>query len=85
MLKNQDRTESGVVTPAGYFGAKILDLARQLAQWSELPDGLLCSYFSPAHKAVAAQLRDWMHSAGLRAEIDAVGNVIGRWCMALGQ
>jgi hydantoinase/carbamoylase family amidase len=82
MLKNQDRTASGVVTPAGYFGAKILDLARQLAQWSELPDGLLCSYFSPAHKAVAAQLRDWMHSAGLRAEIDAVGNVIGRYASA---
>jgi N-carbamoyl-L-amino-acid hydrolase len=82
MLKNQDRTETGVVAPPGYFGGKIIDLARQLAQWSELPDGLLCSYFSPAHKAVAAQLRDWMRSAGLQADIDAVGNVVGRYASA---
>jgi hydantoinase/carbamoylase family amidase len=37
----------------------------------------MCTYFSPVHKAVAAQLRDWMREAGLRTEIDPVGNVIG--------
>jgi hydantoinase/carbamoylase family amidase len=82
MLKNHDRTADGAIAPPGYFGTKILDLARQLAQWSELPDGLLCSYFSPPHKAVAAQLRDWMRSAGLHADIDAVGNVVGRYASA---
>ena len=60
----------------------ILDLAGQLAQWSELPEGLMCTYFSPAHKAVAAQLRDWMQAAGLDAAIDAVGNVVGRYASA---
>jgi len=64
--------------PAG-FGAKILDMARQLAQFSETPDGLTCTYLSPAHKAAAAQLRDWMQAAGLAAQIDAVGNVVGRY------
>jgi allantoate deiminase/N-carbamoyl-L-amino-acid hydrolase len=63
----------------GQFGARIVAMAHQLAQWSELPDGLMCTYFSPAHKAAAAQLRDWMGEAGLDASIDAVGNVIGRY------
>jgi hydantoinase/carbamoylase family amidase len=53
-------------------------MARQLARFSETPDGLTCTYFSPAHKAAAVQLREWMRAAGLSAEIDAVGNVVGR-------
>jgi beta-ureidopropionase / N-carbamoyl-L-amino-acid hydrolase len=68
--------------PPGQFGARILDLARELAQFSEIPDGLMCTYFSPAHKAVAMQLRNWMQSAGLQAEIDPVGNVVGRYASA---
>jgi hydantoinase/carbamoylase family amidase len=39
----------------------------------------LAAPISPAHKAVAAQLRDWMRSAGLDAHIDPVGNVVGRY------
>ena len=54
-------------------------MADQLAQWSEMQGGLTCTYFSPAHKAVAEQLRTWMRAAGLQAEIDAVGNVTGRY------
>jgi N-carbamoyl-L-amino-acid hydrolase len=61
------------------FGAKILGMAHELAQWTELPEGLMCTYFSPAHKAAAAQLRDWMAAAGMKVEIDPVGNVIGRY------
>jgi len=64
------------------FGAKILDMARELAQFSETADGLTCTYLSPAHKASAARLRDWMRSAGLAVEIDAVGNVVGRYAGA---
>ena len=79
MLNNQIRGGSGVTTSPGQFGGKILEMARALAQWSELPDGLMCTYFAPAHKAVAAQLREWMQTAGLQAEIDAVGNVVGRY------
>jgi allantoate deiminase/N-carbamoyl-L-amino-acid hydrolase len=61
------------------YGARILGMADQLAQWSEMPGGLTCTYFSPAHKAVAEQLRNWMRAAGLEAQIDAVGNVVGRY------
>jgi len=61
------------------FGAKILALAHDLARRTELPEGLMCTYFSPAHKAAAAQLRDWMADAGMNAAIDPVGNVIGHY------
>jgi len=78
MLNSKTQAGSGTAPP-GEFGVKIIDMARKLAEWSELPDGLMCTYLSPAHKAAAAQLRDWMRAVGLQAEIDAVGNVIGRY------
>jgi beta-ureidopropionase / N-carbamoyl-L-amino-acid hydrolase len=61
------------------LGTRILDLAGRLARWSESPDGLACTYLSPAHRAVAAELRNLMRAAGMTAEIDAVGNVTGRY------
>jgi len=39
-----------------------------------------CSYLTAAHRATAAKIRDWMLAAGMETSIDAVGNVIGRWC-----
>ena len=50
------------------FGTKIMALADRLAQWSEVPDGLTCTYLSPAHRSVAADIRDLMRQAGLTAE-----------------
>jgi len=78
MLNGQTRDGPSGATIPGQFGVKIIDMARQLAQWSELPDGLMCTYLSPAHKATAAQLCEWMRAAGLQTQIDAVGNVVGR-------
>lgn len=82
MLKDQIRAATGAEAPPGTFGARILELAGRLAQWSDTPDALTATYFSPAHKAVAAQLRDAMQAAGLQAHIDAVGNVVGRLASA---
>ena len=59
-------------------GARIHSMAEHLALISESDDSLTCSYLTPAHRATAAQLRDWMLASGLTVEIDAVGNVIGR-------
>jgi beta-ureidopropionase / N-carbamoyl-L-amino-acid hydrolase len=74
-----DRTKSPpAAPPPGEFGPSILAMARELARFSETPDALTCTYFSPAHKATAKQLREWMEAAGLHAEIDPVGNVAGR-------
>src|SRR5207237_303530 len=61
------------------LGRGIIAMADELARLSDRPDGLSCAYLTPAHRATAALLRDWMLAAGLEAEIDAVGNVIGRW------
>src|SRR5580698_4049810 len=78
MSENRFSTDSDQ-TSQTQFGAAIISRARELAQWTELPEGLMCTYFSAAHKAAAAQLRDWMAAAGMSAAIDPVGNVIGRY------
>jgi allantoate deiminase/N-carbamoyl-L-amino-acid hydrolase len=64
------------------LGERIVALAAHLAQWSDTPDGLTCTYLTPAHRAVAAELRDLMRAAGMTAEIDGVGNVVGRYAAA---
>ena len=79
MLNIQANPANNEAVESGRFGARILDLIHRLAQFSELPEGLMCTYFSPAHRAVAAQLRDWMQFAGLDAWIDPVGNVVGHY------
>jgi beta-ureidopropionase / N-carbamoyl-L-amino-acid hydrolase len=60
------------------LGRRILDLADDLAHWSESTGALTCTFFSDAHRAVARQLRDWFAAAGLASGIDPVGNVVGR-------
>src|SRR5260370_11790889 len=69
----------GVGREPGAFGKRIMELDERLAQWSESPDGLTCTYLSPAHRSVAAEIRNWMRQAGLITEIDAVANVVGRY------
>jgi N-carbamoyl-L-amino-acid hydrolase len=64
---------------SGGFGKRIMELAERLAQWSEVSDGLTCTYLSLAHRSAAAEIHNWMRQAGLITEIDAVGNVIGRY------
>src|SRR5262249_6955108 len=66
----------------GAFGKRIMELAERLAQWSEISDGLTCTYLSPAHRSVAVEIRNWMRQAGLITEIDAAANVIGRYAAA---
>jgi beta-ureidopropionase / N-carbamoyl-L-amino-acid hydrolase len=78
-MLNRRPNAATAFAPPGKFGARILELVRELAQLSEMPEGLMCTYFSPVHKAVAARLRGWMQSAGLRAKIDALGNVVGHY------
>jgi beta-ureidopropionase / N-carbamoyl-L-amino-acid hydrolase len=79
MLKGQSNAEFGRSAQDINFGTRIVERARRLAHFSESSDGLTCTFFSPAHKATASQLREWMSSAGLQAEIDAMGNVIGHY------
>ena len=60
-------------------GAQIMAMHDRLAAYSDDPASLTCTYLRPAHRATAQTIRDWMLGAGLDVQIDAVGNVVGRW------
>ena len=61
------------------LGERILAMAQALARHSDQPDALTVAYLTPAHRAAAADLAQWMREAGMAVEIDAVGNVVGRF------
>lgn len=65
------------VEPA--FGPTIMGWAEELGSISDDEDGLTCAYMTPAHQRSAARLADWMRDAGMEVNIDAVGNVVGRY------
>ncbi len=67
---------------ANTFGPRIMSLAEHLAQWSEQPDALTVTYFSEAHKKVAAELGHLLQAAGMEVRTDPLGNVIGRYASA---
>ncbi len=64
---------------APQLGTEIMQWAETLAGWSDDDDGLTCAYMTPAHRQTAAQLAAWMREAGMETEIDAAGNVVGRY------
>jgi hydantoinase/carbamoylase family amidase len=70
---------TGSNTVLGEHGTRIIERAERLARFSETPDGLTCTFLTPAHRAVVAELRSWMEAAGMAAEIDATANVVGRY------
>ena len=59
------------------LGHAVIAMAEDLASYSEESGALTCSYLTPAHRATAARIRDFMLAAGLATHIDAVGNVVG--------
>jgi beta-ureidopropionase / N-carbamoyl-L-amino-acid hydrolase len=59
-------------------GDAILAMHEDLAAFSESDDALTCSYLTPAHRATAARIREFMLAAGLSVHTDQVGNVVGR-------
>lgn len=72
------RTQAG----ANNFGPRIMALADYLAQWSEQPDALTVTYFSEAHRKVAAELGTLLQAAGMEVRTDPLGNVVGRYAAA---
>lgn len=64
------------------FGPTLMQWSDTLAGWSEMEDGLTCSYMTAVHQRTAAQLAHWMREAGMEVTIDAVGNVAGRYLSA---
>jgi beta-ureidopropionase / N-carbamoyl-L-amino-acid hydrolase len=67
------------VTPEA--GNLVWDWAERLAQHSDQDDALTVTYLTDAHRACAQRLSHWMKAdCGFdEVEIDAVGNVVGRY------
>jgi allantoate deiminase/N-carbamoyl-L-amino-acid hydrolase len=59
------------------LGSAVIAMIEDLATFSDEDGALTCTYLTPAHRATADRIRDFMLAAGLEAQIDAVGNVVG--------
>lgn len=59
-------------------GSRAWDRAAELARHTDAAGQLTVTYLTAAHRACAAQLREWMRDDGFDdVSIDAVGNVVG--------
>jgi allantoate deiminase len=58
---------------------EIVGRIAELAAISEAPEHLTRIFLTPQHRAAAELIVGWMQSAGMRAHLDAIGNVCGRY------
>ena len=61
------------------LGREIVGRIGALGTISETPEHLTRIFLSPQHRAAADLLLSWMQAAGMRAHLDAIGNVCGRY------
>jgi hydantoinase/carbamoylase family amidase len=60
-------------------GNAILERVERLGRHSDANDNYTRTFLTPAHRAAAEQIADWMREAGMSVRTDAIGNVIGRY------
>src|SRR4051795_6175480 len=61
------------------LGDEIVDRIDALGAISETPEHLARIFLTPEHRAAADLILGWMREAGMRAHLDAIGNVCGRY------
>ena len=61
------------------LGDEIVGRINQLGTISEALGQLTRIFLSPEHRAAADLILTWMREAGMRAHLDAIGNVCGRY------
>ena len=61
------------------LGDEILARIDELGKISETPEHLTRVFLSKEHRAAADLILGWMRDAGMRAHLDAIGNVCGRY------
>jgi allantoate deiminase len=72
--------EEKVVGASGQsLGGEIVERINALAAISEEPDNITRIFLTPEHRTAAELIIGWMQAAGMRARIDAIGNVCGRY------
>src|ERR1700730_11337853 len=64
---------------AASLGDEIVGRINELAAISETPEHLTRIFLTREHRAAADLILSWMRSAGMRAQLDAIGNVCGRY------
>ena len=61
------------------LGDEIVARINELGKISETPEHLTRIFLSNEHRAAADLILAWMREAGMRAHLDAIGNVCGRY------
>jgi allantoate deiminase len=61
------------------LGDEIVGRINELAAISETSEHLARIFLTEEHRAAADLILSWMRSAGMRAHLDAIGNVCGRY------
>src|SRR5258708_8835154 len=61
------------------LGEEIVSRINELAAISETPEHLARIFLTREHRAAADLILSWMQSGGMRAHLDAIGNVCGRY------
>ncbi len=64
---------------ASPLGDEIVGRINQLGAISETAGHLTRIFLTPEHRAAAELILTWMRDAGMRARLDAIGNVCGRY------
>jgi len=62
--------------------ATILEQADILATITEEPGRITRTYLTPQHRQAGEQILGWMREAGMQADFDPLGNVVGRYAAA---
>jgi len=78
--RNMIAMEAEVARPQNCsLGDEIVGRIDALAAISETPDNLTRIFLTPEHRAAAELILAWMRDAGMLAQLDAIGNVCGRY------
>jgi allantoate deiminase len=72
-------TEAGIVgRKTASLGDDIVERINELGKISETSEHLTRIFLTEQHRAAADLILGWMRKAGMRAHLDAIGNVCGR-------
>src|SRR5437588_4790958 len=71
--------EAGAGPQHASLGDEIIGRIDELAAISETPEHLTRIFLTKEHRAAADLVLSWMRDAGMRAHLDAIGNVCGRY------
>jgi allantoate deiminase len=73
-------TEAGIAgLKTASLGDEIVARIQELGKISETPEHLTRVFLTKEHRAAADLILSWMRDAGMRAHLDAIGNVCGRY------